>query len=478
MKAVFPILLLSVLILTACGTTPPVAVTEVPQAVEFATATLIPGTKIALQPTQTQKIPVTPSPTLDVISSTSPNGEYKASLSTKNSSVELIILETTSNKETRFHLQQNSSDDKGELNWSPDSRLLATTYYYKVTDGYEDVLDLVNVPEGKIIAHYTGASHLYQWNDKENVITLEHGGLNNIFDYYFVKMDCYKLVFDGGCVHPNPPGTWQFYVPTWENELQKWGFEVPNSDDLSNDDIFFIVAANKDGNIWKYSYKANNPDLSVDAEEIHWNKDGKFVYFAPIASGTIGFYSDYGLLRMDLSNGKVEEVIPNSLKFVDEYYDLSISPSEKKAFYIKLKNSIPTAVTRDLTNNTETEIRLSTSTAIFPESTKEDVSLTSEIFWSPDETKVFVINNLTTAGQADQNDNNDTNVNYTIFDLQTGNAITIIKASQTYYSVFDLTNDKISLLDEAAANSAFGNGNVLVYSLVDGKLISETKTSP
>lgn len=452
------------LVLAGCGATSP-ANTPVPTStIALPTVTIIPVTN-TLEPVSTPSI----------ISSTSPNGNYKVSLDTSNTYLELTIVDIKSKQETRLPLNQKNSDIVDEIKWSPDGRLLAITFH---NDDYSnEIFDVINIADNKFIATYSGASHIYAWNGKEDVIVLEHGGLNNIFDYYFTRINCYKLVFDGDCINSSPPGTWQFHALTWEYKIEQWGFPTPDSEDPSVGDSFYIIATNAEGTLWKYSYKSNNPDRSVSARVIHWSKDGKFVYFVPSAPGEEGYYSDsdYGLLKMDLDTGKVTEIIIDSLEFKNEYQDISISPSDKKAFYVKVKNALSTVIIKDLATGKETVIPSSISStgsaAIFPKSTKENVILTSEIFWSPDETKVFVINNLTT-GLVDEISSD---ANYTIFDLQTGKITTILRDSQTYYSVFELKNDKISLINEAAF---FGSGESLEFSLLDGKLISKVETSP
>jgi len=247
------IVLLSVMLLTACVTTPPSSMTEVSQAVELVTTTIVPTLKPSLTKTSRPSATVISPIIAEGVSTTSPDGKYTIIVDAKNIPFELVVFDKQSGKTTHLSLTNKDLNVLNDLVWSSDSNFVAVTLYKdpnrppfpKSTNdiGIEGLFVFVNIPEYKVVAAYDGGSGIYNWN-KQNIITLEHVGLNDIFDYYFVDVDCYKRFFEYECLNSQLTGDWEFFIPTWTSEILKWGFEVANPDEIP-DDQFFIVAINK-----------------------------------------------------------------------------------------------------------------------------------------------------------------------------------------------------------------------------------------
>jgi hypothetical protein len=482
------IVLLSVMLLTACGTTPPPSATEVPQAVESATTTIFPTLQPSLTNTPRPSATVVSSIVAEEVSTTSPDGKYTVTVDTKNIPFELVVFEKQTGKATRLSLTNKDLNILNELVWSQDSHFVAVTLYKdpnmppfpesKDSMGLEEQFVLLNIPENKVVAAYDGGSHIYNW-DTQNIITLEHAGLNDIFDYYFVDVDCYKQFFEYECLNSQLTGDWEFAIPTWTSEILKWGFEIANPDEIPDDQFFFVATNRKKGITWRYTKRAHTPNSYADAKEIFWDKNGENVYFAPTGYDESTYFY-YGLLKMNLSTGEVIEVIPNTLKFKEKYYDLTISPSGNKVAFGFIENNKPNEqiiIIRDLYKKEERRIPFGkgNSISILPDANNIENSLpTSNIFWSLDENKIVVINAIldsTTWGDK-------LIANYLLVDLAENKIIPLMQNSTTYYSVYSITNETVSLLDLGAANSGFGSGKTLIFSLIDGKLLSETQTPP
>lgn len=248
---------------------------------------------------------------------------------------------------------------------------------------------------------------------------LEHGGLNDINDYYFPGINCYKGYFFGECEksYISPSGDW---------ELSQWEPDV---------DIRLIGLS---GAKWEFSYSKLISDSGYLISSVqHWTADGKYVFFSP--GRGYGTPKVYGLFRMDLTNGNVMPLIGSGYLADEYFYYLSVSTDAKKFIYVTTDKRL---VIKDLENNTKKESRISVSAS-------ENVS---NFVWSPDETKVVF------AKLTEDQDYNVISADYLMLDVETGQIITLLEDESKYLNVKEMTNSKV-LLDEK------------LFSLVDGKII-------
>lgn len=477
-------MLLCVILLAACAAPPPAA-TEVPQAVK-STVTPKPTFTLTLTPnytlTPTSTLTVSPSSTASEITSVSPDGKYMVSIAVDYFPFELVIVEVQSEKTTSIPLMAKDMNVIEEIAWSPNDNFVAIILYKdpnqppypESNDSFEERFILVNIPENKVVGMYDGGSHVYKWSE-QNIITLEHAGLNDIFDYYFVDVDCYKQFFEYECLNTRLTSDWEFYTPQWSSEVFKWEFEVTDPDEIPDDQFFAVAFNSQDGTTWKYTNRVNKPDTYADAKEIYLDKNREDVYFSPIGYDESTYFY-YGLLKMHLANGEITEVIPNTLAFTEKYYDLAIAPSGNKVIFIdKSKPGKQVIVAKNLFTGEEKRIPFheDNSIKILPNADNiENPLLTSNIFWSPDENKVAVVNAILDPATWGEK----VVANCFFIDFPNDKIIQLVQNSDSYYSVFDMSNGTVSLLDLGAANLDFGNGNILVFSLDNGKLISETTT--
>jgi hypothetical protein len=477
--------LVILVLLAACGTKSPSILTQAPQTTESMTATIIPGIKPTLPSTITPAATATLSSDAEVFHSASPDGRFTITVDTKNFPLELLVTDKQLHTTNRLLLTNRDLNVFEELVWSSDNRFVAVTLYKdsnrppfpeSTNDiGIDESFVFVNIPEHKVVATYNGGSHIYRWSN-QNIITLEHAGLNDIFDYYFVDVDCYKQFFEYECLNSELTGNWEFVIPQGTSEIQKWGFEIANPDEIPDDQFFVVVNNKKEGITWRYTGRTKSSYSHADAKEVFWDQNNKSVYFSPIGyDGSTYFY--YGLLRMNLSTGEVIETIPNTLKFTEKYYDLSVSPSGNKVVLGLIENSRrkdQAIIVRNLSTNETKKIPFGkeVSINILPEIKDiENPTLTSNAFWSPDESKVVLVNAITDPATWGEK----IAANYLLIDLANNRIIPLEQNSTTYYSVFNITNETVSFIDLGGANQDFGKGNTLLFSLTDGKMISQTQ---
>ena len=103
----------------------------------------------------------------------------------------------------------------------------------------------------------------------------------------------------------------------------------------------------------------------------HWSRDGRYLYFTnePVPDGCAVFVNGSDLKRLDLTTGRVQEMLP------PKAWWLSLSPDETKLAYIYWNGEALEIVLRDLATGAERRAKLDASL---------DDSQAGSIVWSPD----------------------------------------------------------------------------------------------
>jgi len=392
-------------------------------------STTIPSIQIAATATT---IPATSSPDPYFISANSPDNKYTIGLKLSEVPVKLIITDNNSKHETEIPLtyrHYNKIVGEGPMGftWTTDNKILMFVLYrepfpQKMLEEFS-VFVAVDVEKAKILTmNYSSTLRGIWYEDKSEMAVLEHGGLNDIYDFYFPGTNCYKSSFESDCENSfvSPNGNW---------ELSQWEQDA---------DVTLIGLS---GNTWKFSYSKSTNDLSYLLSSVHcWTEDGKYVFFSP-AHG-YGTSKVYGLFRMDLTNGNVVSLIGNGY-ISDHYFYFSVSANAKKLIYITTDKRL---IIKNLQDNTKKTIQISLNAS-------EDIL---NFIWSPDETKVIF-------AKVKRNEEYDViSADYLMLDIETGKLITILKAEPNYLNVKEITNSEVLLGEKS-------------FSLVDSTIIKPTK---
>lgn len=109
-------------------------------------------------------------------------------------------------------------------------------------------------------------------------------------------------------------------------------------------------------------------------QPLHWSRDGRYLYFTnqPVPDGCAVFVNGSDLHRVDLSNGRVEDLVPSVGLW------LSLSPDETMLAYIGYGDR--GLVIRDLTTGAEQEVRFDPGQPY----------QAGHIVWSPEGTALMV----------------------------------------------------------------------------------------
>jgi len=392
--------------------------------------TLVIPTATVVIPTIKPTIPSTSTPNPNFISANSPDNKYTIGLKLSESPVKLTITDNTSSDETEILLTYRSYNkimgvDPG-FTWTTDNKILMFVLYQepfpKGMPGDFSVFVAVDVEQAKILTmNYSSMLRGVWYEDKSGMATLEHGGLNDIYDFYFPGTNCYKEWFESECeisdISPNG---------SWNLSEQDYGAGVD------------LIGSS--GDTWKFTYSINNNSDYSPSHIQRWTSDGKYVFFSP-------FYADgsskvYGLFRMDLTNGNVVSLIGNG--YISNYYFyLSVSPDAQKIIYVTTDGRL---VIKDLQDDTKKTIQISLNTS-------QDVS---SFIWSPDETKVIFAKVKRDA------EYNVVSTDYFLLDMETGKLVTLLKNEPDYLNVKAITNSEVSLGEKS-------------FSLVDGAIIEPAK---
>jgi hypothetical protein len=128
--------------------------------------------------------------------------------------------------------------------------------------------------------------------------------------------------------------------PVFEKHCNRYLYRYffnPNWGICDTDDKAFIVFS-VDGRVWQFSYVELGIALADEGSEfytraVYWSDNEEFAYFAPFPRDydPLGpFYGDgIALLRVDLNNGQIQTVLPNTYHF----YNTSFSPTGKYMAY-------------------------------------------------------------------------------------------------------------------------------------------------
>jgi hypothetical protein len=193
------------LILSACSVNPsgqtkvvPIAVTKtIEPEIQIQTATLRPSN--------------TPNP--NIIYSSSPDNKYTIELELAESPIKLTILNHSSKQKTqipisyRYYNKIEEDSSKG-FRWFTDNKVLMFVLYRepsaeKVVEDFSCFF-AIDVQQAKLLtANFSSMSRHVWIPDKTGVVTIEHGGLNDIFDYYFPETNCYKSTLGSECEESN-----------------------------------------------------------------------------------------------------------------------------------------------------------------------------------------------------------------------------------------------------------------------------------
>ncbi len=371
--------------------------------------------------------PPTDKPIPGIIISSSPDNRYKTELDLSEAPVVLTILDNFSRQETHIPISYGyynkiDSDSFKELKWSVNSKLLM--FVLRREPNPEKNIEgsscffVVDIEKEKLLKVNCSSYGVHIWTpDESGIVTLEHAGLNEPFDYYIPEINCYKNTAQGECVtsHISPSGNW---------ELSPWG--------ESN-----VTLKNLSGAVWNYSYTlAEGQDDFILTTVQGWSENEDYVLFSP--TGGYETARVYGLFQMDLRNGNVISLLEN--KSLDQrFYYLSVSPSGTKVVYITPDGR---AVIKDLNKNTENNfnIQLENNEAI------------GNFVWSPDELIAVFI-------KFKYNENNEVDsLDYFSLNLSNYELITLLKNEPEYLNILKMTNSEVIIGQSA-------------YSLVDGAFL-------
>jgi hypothetical protein len=344
----------------------------------------------------------------------------------------LTITDNSSKHKTEIpitHRPYNKIIGEGPIGfkWIADNKILVFVLY---REPFPEIMTAdfscfvaVDVDKAKTITmNYSSMLRGLWYDDKSQMAILEHGGLNDIDDFYFPGTNCYKGTLESECENSliSPNGNWEF--SQWEKDS----------------DVTLIGLT---GDIWKFSYSKVTNDLDYLLSSVkQWTDDEKYVFFSP-AHG-YGTSKVYGLFRMDLTNGNVVSLIGNG-DITSQYFYVSVSPHAKKFIYTSKGNLL---VIKDLKDNIEKNVQIKLNA-------DEDIS---NFVWSPDETKVIF------AKLKRDKEYNVISADYLMVDIEKGKLITLLKDEPNYMNVKEITNSEVLLGENS-------------FSLVDGTIIEQTK---
>ena len=162
---------------------------------------------------QTATLPPSNTPNPNIIHSNSPDNRYTIELKLAESPIKLTILNNSSKQNTqipisyRFYNKIEDDSSKG-FRWFTDNKTVMFVLYRepppeKVIEDYSCFF-AIDVEQAKLLTTHFSSIGLHVWApDNSDVVTIEHGGLNDIFDYYFPETNCYKVTPNSECEKPN-----------------------------------------------------------------------------------------------------------------------------------------------------------------------------------------------------------------------------------------------------------------------------------
>lgn len=254
-------------------------------------------------PTSTTNPTPSATPYALAVHSDSPDGRYSVDLNLAKRPIELVVLNRrlgTSKPIPLTYRRYNRvvGDGPAGFKWSADGKILMFVLY---REPFPEQLEqdfscffAVRLESAEVItANYSETFRGLTYVPVESDFAwLEHGGLNDIYDFYFPGANCYRDTIRSECEASgiSPSGTWQ---------LSQW------------DDSHLILTSSS-GQIWEYAY----PNVSHEQDHPvsfiqRWSADERSVFFSPAP-----WYSTsrvYGLFRMDLSTGTVVELLGSEM---------------------------------------------------------------------------------------------------------------------------------------------------------------------
>jgi hypothetical protein len=221
------------------------------------------------------------------------------------------------------------ADDPISMRWSMDDKMLMFVLYQDYEDYdygsesnvYISCFVAVDVENARLLT--VNYSRLFRglWEpDEFTVAWLEHGGKNNIFDWYFVGLNCYKEWEFEECISSNisPSGEWEFiqYQPEADVIVQnlsgkRWQFNFPHY----QDDSGFIVYY----------------DSAVEG----WSEDSNNIFFSVYYHDSLHHF----YYVMDLDDGMTRLITREELMTRDYF---TVSPNGEKIVYIADNNKVVT----------------------------------------------------------------------------------------------------------------------------------------
>ncbi len=151
---------------------------------------------------------------------------------------------------------------------------------------------------------------------------------------------------------PSPDGKWSAYFFDSINFVRDYNLIAANFDDTI---------------IWNVNQKTSG--VESEFSPYRWSQDSRYLYFNVYTSldGYVLYYQGTGLQRLDVRNGEVSEILPNSIS------DFSLSPRDDKLAYINHTENGIQLILRDMNTNKEKSMPLG------------QYSNAGSILWSPNQ---------------------------------------------------------------------------------------------
>jgi hypothetical protein len=201
------VVLLLIFSLLACSVNPTEQADIAPS--EILLLEITETTKADIHPTKIATPSPTNPPNSNLIISNSPDNKYTVELALSESPIALSILNNISKEKTQIPISDrnyNKIEDDGPqgFRWSTDNKVLMFVLYREPypKKGVEDFscFFAIDIEQAKLLTTHFSSIDPHVWiPDKSGVVTVEYGGLNDIFDYYFPETNCYKVTLDSEC---------------------------------------------------------------------------------------------------------------------------------------------------------------------------------------------------------------------------------------------------------------------------------------
>jgi hypothetical protein len=166
-----------------------------------------------IQPVMTATILPTVTLNPNLIIANSPDNKYTIELTLAETPINLTILDNVSKQKTQIPISYkgyNKIEDDGStgFRWFTDNKILMFVLYRepfpeKIVEDFSCFF-AIDVEQAKLLTTNFSSIYRHVWiPDKTGFVTIEHSGLNDIFDYYFPETNCYKSTLDNECEESN-----------------------------------------------------------------------------------------------------------------------------------------------------------------------------------------------------------------------------------------------------------------------------------